>query len=54
MIGTQSSTEAGSFLDVDGIRMFFVERGDGEAVVMIHGTAPGVCAQVSWQNNVTP
>lgn len=54
MIGTQSSTEAGRFLDVDGIRTFFVERGDGEAVVMIHGAAQGVCAQVSWQSNVGP
>jgi pimeloyl-ACP methyl ester carboxylesterase len=54
MIGTQSSTEVGSFLDVDGIRTFFVERGDGEAVVMIHGAEPGVCAQVAWQQNVEP
>ena len=54
MIDTQSSTEVGSFLDVDGIRTFFVERGDGEAVVMIHGDGPGVCAQVSWQLNVEP
>src|SRR4051812_23914536 len=54
MIRTQSSTEAGRFLDVDGIRTFFVEHGDGEAVVMIHGAAQGVCAQVSWQNNVEP
>ena len=54
MIGTASSTAVGSFLDVDGIRTFFVERGDGEAVVLIHGAAPGACAQVSWQPNLDP
>lgn len=54
MIGTHSSTEAGRFLDVGGIRTFFVERGDGEAVVMLHGAVPGVCAEVSWQQNVEP
>ena len=54
MRGTASSAVAGSFLDVDGIRTFFVERGDGEAVVLIHDAAPGACAQVSWQPNLEP
>jgi pimeloyl-ACP methyl ester carboxylesterase len=54
MIGTASSTAAGSFLDVDGIRTFFVERGDGEAVVLIHGAGTGSCAQVGWQPNLDP
>jgi pimeloyl-ACP methyl ester carboxylesterase len=54
MIGTASSTAVGSFLDADGIQTFFVERGDGEAVVLIHGAAPGACAQVSWQPNLEP
>jgi 2-hydroxy-6-oxonona-2,4-dienedioate hydrolase len=54
MIRTESSTEVGSFLDVDGIQTFFVERGDGEAVVLIHGAAPGACSLVSWQPNLDP
>ena len=54
MIGTASSTAVGSYLDADGIQTFFVERGDGEAVVLIHGAAPGACAEVSWQPNVGP
>ena len=54
MVGTASSTEVGTFLDVDGIRTFFMEQGDGEAVVLIHGAAPGSCAQESWQPNVDP
>lgn len=51
-MGTASPTAVGSFLDADGIRTYFMERGDGDAVVMIHGAAPGVCAQVSWQHNL--
>jgi pimeloyl-ACP methyl ester carboxylesterase len=54
MVGLPSSTGVGSFLDVDGIKTFFVEQGDGEAVVLIHGAAPGACAQVSWQPNLGP
>src|SRR3954470_17335328 len=54
MIGTETSTEASSFLDVDGIKTFSMERGDGESVVLIHGAAPGACSQVSWQPNLDP
>lgn len=54
MIGTASSTAVGSFLDADGVKTFFVERGDGEAVVLIHGAAPGASAQVSWQPTLEP
>src|SRR4051794_34307578 len=46
MIRTEASAEVGSFLDIGGIQTFFVERGDGEAVVLIHGAAPGACSLV--------
>jgi 2-hydroxy-6-oxonona-2,4-dienedioate hydrolase len=54
MIGIESPTGVGSVLDVAGIQTYFVERGDGEPVVMIHGAAQGACAQVSWQPNLEP
>jgi pimeloyl-ACP methyl ester carboxylesterase len=54
MIGTAPSADVGTFLDVNGIRTFFMEQGDGEAVVMVHGAAPGDCSQVSWSSNVGP
>ncbi len=54
MVGLASSTGVGTFLGVDGIKTFFVEQGDGEAVVLIHGAAPGACSQVSWQPNLDP
>jgi 2-hydroxy-6-oxonona-2,4-dienedioate hydrolase len=54
MVGSPSSTGVGTFLDVDGIKTYFMERGDGEAVVLIHGAAPGACAQVSWPATLDP
>ena len=54
MIGTASSTAVGRFLEIEGIKIHFVERGDGEAVVLIHGAAPGASAQVSWQPTLEP
>jgi pimeloyl-ACP methyl ester carboxylesterase len=52
MIGTASSAAVGSVLDVDGVKTFFVERGNGEAVVLLHGGAPGVSAQFGWHANL--
>jgi pimeloyl-ACP methyl ester carboxylesterase len=52
MMGTATPTDVGSFLDAGDIRTFFMERGDGDAVVMIHGSEPGACAQISWQHNL--
>jgi pimeloyl-ACP methyl ester carboxylesterase len=54
MVGSASSAEVGKFLDVDGVQTFFMERGDGEAVVLIHGSAPGASAHGSWQPNLDP
>jgi pimeloyl-ACP methyl ester carboxylesterase len=45
---------AGSYVDVAGIRTFYLERGSGRPVVLIHGAAPGACSQVSWKPNLDP
>jgi hypothetical protein len=29
----------GKFIDVDGVRLHYVERGQGAPVVLLHGTA---------------
>jgi 2-hydroxymuconate-semialdehyde hydrolase len=54
MTGTDFATDVGSFLDVDGIRTFYVDRGSGTPVVLVHGAAPGACTLVSWQPNLDP
>jgi len=51
---TGAATNPGQYLDVDGIRTFYVDRGSGPPVVLIHGAAPGACTLVSWQPNLDP
>jgi 2-hydroxymuconate-semialdehyde hydrolase len=41
--------EAGSFVDVRGIRTHFHEAGAGIPVVLVHGSGPGVTAWANWR-----
>ena len=42
------------YVDVDGLRTFYLTAGAGHPVVLIHGGAPGVCALVAWKLNMEP
>lgn len=42
----------GQFTDVDGLRTFYIKRGEGHPLVLIHGGAPGACTLVSWSPNI--
>lgn len=42
------------YLEVDGLRTFYLTVGSGHPVVMIHGGAPGVCSLVAWKLNMEP
>ncbi len=44
--------EEGQYLEVDGIKTFYVKKGKGHPLLLIHGGAPGVCTFVSWRRNV--
>jgi pimeloyl-ACP methyl ester carboxylesterase len=44
----------GDFVDVLGLRTFYVKRGTGPAVVLVHGGAPGGAAVVNWQPTIEP
>src|SRR5437764_8570627 len=46
------STEIGEYLDVDGLRTFYIKKGAGPALVMVHGASPGACAAVNWGANI--
>ena len=37
-------TENGQFLEIDGIRTYYLDRGEGPTVVLLHGYALGVDA----------
>ncbi len=41
----------GSFAEIDGVRLHFVERGEGRAVVMIHGAFGGLH---DWEATILP
>ena len=44
----------GTFVDVAGLRTFYVQRGTGYPVVVMHGGSPGACALVNWGGNLDP
>ena len=46
------TADDGQFIDIDGLRTFYIRRGKGHPIVLIHGGAPGVCTSVSWSPNV--
>lgn len=41
-------------LVVDGIRTQYFEAGEGFPLVLLHGGAPGDCAEASWERNIGP
>ncbi len=45
---------SGSYVEVAGLKTFYLERGSGHPVVLIHGAAPGASSQVSWKPNLEP
>lgn len=44
-----SSPEIGLSIDVDGFTTNYHDHGDGETVVLIHGSGPGVSAFANWR-----
>ncbi|MGD9862357.1 MAG: alpha/beta fold hydrolase [Pseudodonghicola sp.] len=46
---TSSSPEIGKTLTVDGVRINFHDQGQGDAVLLIHGSGPGVTAWANWR-----
>ena len=44
--------DEGQYLDVDGIKTFYIKKGRGYPLLLIHGGAPGVCSMVSWRPNI--
>jgi pimeloyl-ACP methyl ester carboxylesterase len=39
-------------IDAGGVQTSYLEAGSGEAVVMLHGSGPGVSAMANWQHNI--
>ncbi|MEM4574067.1 MAG: alpha/beta hydrolase [Candidatus Caldarchaeum sp.] len=48
MVSWSEHFQLGSKVDVDGVDVFYIDRGDGEAVVLLHGWAS---SSFSWRFN---
>lgn len=48
----EQNPEIGSFIDAGGIRTNFHRAGTGPAVVLVHGSGPGVSAWANWRLNL--
>lgn len=44
--------DEGMYIDIDGLRTFYIKKGTGRPLVLIHGGAPGACTMVSWLRNI--
>lgn len=42
------------FLEVLGLRTFYIKAGEGHPIVLCHGGSPGTCSSVNWQLNLDP
>lgn len=46
------SVEVGEYIEVHGLRTFYIKTGSGTPLVMIHGGSPGASARVNWGANI--
>jgi pimeloyl-ACP methyl ester carboxylesterase len=42
----------GTFVDAEGIRTHYHDAGQGDPVVLLHGSGPGVSAWANWQHTI--
>jgi pimeloyl-ACP methyl ester carboxylesterase len=43
-----------SYLDVEGLRTFYIRSGEGHPLVLFHGGSPGTCSSLNWKLNLGP
>lgn len=47
-------SDKGEYIEVDGIRTFYIKAGSGTPVLLFHGGSPGGCSVVNWGLNIEP
>jgi pimeloyl-ACP methyl ester carboxylesterase len=47
-----SVTAGGAYVDVAGLRTFFIKKGSGPDVFLVHGASPGASAWVNWHPTI--
>ena len=43
-----SKPDKGQYLEVNGIKTFFIKEGNGDPLVLVHGGSPGACTLFNW------
>ena len=46
--------EIGQYVDVEGLKTFYVQAGSGHPLVLLHGASPGACALVNYGPVIDP
>jgi pimeloyl-ACP methyl ester carboxylesterase len=52
--GAKMTKRDGSYIDVDGLKTFYVKAGRGPAVLLVHGGSPGASSLINWRFNIDP
>ena len=47
-------SDKGEYIDVNGIKTFYIKAGSGYPLLMIHGGSPGACSLINWGANIEP
>jgi 2-hydroxy-6-oxonona-2,4-dienedioate hydrolase len=50
----QKPRQSREFLEILGLRTFYIKVGEGHPLVLCHGGSPGTCSSVNWQRNIDP
>lgn len=53
-MAVKMTRQNGSYIDVGGLKTFYVKAGRGPAVLLVHGGSPGASALVNWKFNIEP
>ena len=40
------------YVEVDGLKTFYIKKGTGDPLVIVHGGSPGACTRVNWGPNL--
>ena len=44
--------DPGTYGEINGLKTFWIDKGRGRPIVVIHGGSPGACARVNWGDNI--
>ena len=43
-----------NYIEVAGLKTFYVQCGEGHPLILCHGGSPGTCSSVNWKLNIEP